>query len=87
MQLPLILLVFYHIRLTYCHRFKRFLNSEVNNRIDVLQQSHEDHRDETNWLRIVLFATVGAFAVISLTLFLITIFLCRRIRRDRKSVV
>jgi hypothetical protein len=62
-------------------RLKRFLNSEVVNRISVLEQSHTAHREDTSSTRTIFF---GVFTSILFFLFVISIiigFLCRRIRR------
>lgn len=65
-------------------RYKRFLNAEVNNRIDVLSQSHQDlsksHQDTTNWLHNMLFGSTLMVSVLFLLLVVGVIFLCCRLR-------
>jgi hypothetical protein len=73
MQLSLVVLFFYPILLIQCQRPKRFSNSNIEHRINILQLSHSDHREGTSWLRTVLFATGGAFTIIAFTFFLISI--------------
>jgi hypothetical protein len=82
----LLLLLFFHLSVASNHRIKRFLNAEVHNRINVLEQSHNSHRDDTNWMRTVLFGTIIGFGLVSLLVTITIIYLCRRIRRHVQQV-
>jgi hypothetical protein len=63
------------------HRIKRFLNAEVHNRIDVLEQSHTAHREDTSLTRNIFFGALISVSVILLIIISIIIFLCRRSRQ------
>jgi len=81
-----IILLLTHLSVALNHRIKRFLNSVVHNRIDVLEQSHSVHRNDTNWMRTIIFATVIGFGIISFLVILTIIYLCRRVRRHVRQV-
>ena len=66
---------------TEAHRIKRFLNSEVHNRINVLEQAHTAHREDTSSARIIFFGVIGSVSVIIVVVFIIVIVLCHRLRR------
>jgi hypothetical protein len=64
---------------TEAHRIKRFLNSEVHNRINVLEQSHTAHREDTSNISV---------SVILLIIIIVIIFLCccsKRFVREHQS--
>ena len=75
------LLLLFHFSIAFDPRFRRFLNSEVHNRINVLDQSHSTHRNETDWMRTIFLAIAIGFGLILLLVFLTIVYLCRRIRR------
>ena len=81
-----ILLLLLHMSAATNFRLKRFLNSVVNNRIDVLEQSHSIHRNETNWMRTIVFASIISFGIIFLLVTFVLFYLCRRIRRHVQRV-
>ena len=86
MHVLFLILLFSYFSIASNHRIKRFLNSEVHNRINVLEQSHGSHRDETNWMRTVTFGTIIGFGLISLLVIITVIYLCRRVRRHVRQV-
>jgi hypothetical protein len=86
MHVLLFILILSHFSIASAHRIKRFLNSVVNNRINVLEQSHSIHRNETNWMRTVIFGTIIGFGLISLLVAFTIIYLCRRVRRHVRQV-
>ena len=75
-----------HLSVASDQRIKRFLNSVVHSRINVLEQSHSVHRNETNWMRTVIFGTIVGFGIISLLVTITIVYLCRRVRRHVRQV-
>ncbi|CAF1539441.1 unnamed protein product [Adineta ricciae] len=76
-----IILFLVHVSVATPGRFKRFLNSEVHNRIDVLEQSHSTHRNDTNWMGTIMVSIILSLAIISITIFITFIYICYRVRR------
>ena len=72
-----VILILRNISLSESSRRKRFLDSVIHHRINVLEQSHNVHRNETIWIPTVIFSTVTACAIIIIILFIITIYFCR----------
>ena len=66
---------------TETHRIKRFLNSEVHNRINVLEQAHTAHREDTSSTRIIFLSAIGSISVIVAVIFIMFTFICLRLRR------
>lgn len=67
------------------YRVKRFLSAEVHNRIQVLEQSHSDHRGATEGLRSNFYQATIAFGIALTIIILIMLYFCRRIRRSSLS--
>jgi hypothetical protein len=86
MRILFFLFLLFHLSVASDHRIKRFLNSVVHSRINVLEQSHSVHRGETNWMRNVIFGTIIGFGIISLLVIITIIYLCRRVRRHVRQV-
>ena len=62
------------------NREPRFLDAVVHNRVAALEQSHQEHKQQTHWLRNVIF---GSSITLSILLFLLIagiIYLCFRVR-------
>ncbi|CAF1384585.1 unnamed protein product [Adineta ricciae] len=71
------LLLSFHFSIAFDPRLRRFLNSEVHNRMNVLEQAHSTHRNETDWMRTIFLAIAIGFGLILLLVFL-TIVYCNR---------
>jgi len=63
---------------------KRFLNAQVNNRIDLLSKAHDDHRADTNWLRNFVFGVTASFTIFIFLLLLTSCYLYRHIRASSR---
>ena len=61
-------------------RAKRFLNAEVHNRIDVLEQSHATHLGQTTLVRNVGFGAIITLSILFLVSIFGLVFLCVRFR-------
>ena len=84
--MALIWFILVHFSLCYSFpaappRLKRFLNSEVHNRINVLEQAHTAHREDSSSTRIIFFSVIGSISFIVIVIFLSVIFMCHRLRR------
>ena len=87
MKLPNFILLFLLISSTIvANRIRRFLNSEIHNRIDVLEKSHEAHIQTTTHLRDIVFGITITISVVFILIVCGIIYLCHRVHKHTRSV-
>jgi hypothetical protein len=70
------------IRHSEAHRIKRFLNSAAHTRINVLEQAHTAHREDTSSIRNIFLGAITSVSVIIVIIIIIIVFLWYRLRRS-----
>ncbi|CAF2047206.1 unnamed protein product [Rotaria magnacalcarata] len=77
-----VFLVFTFYNNIYVHgsRIKRFLDAKVDNRVDVLQRSHDAHREETNLTRNIFSGSTILYGIVLIILIAVTYYLYRKLK-------
>jgi hypothetical protein len=68
-------------------RNKRFLNTNVHNRINVLSQSSDEHQQHTNWPRDIVYGSTITLSILFILLMITVVFpgICIRANFNRQQ--